>query len=205
MLKLHGVPRSNYTSLARACLIAKGVSFEDAKAAPSQDADFLSRSPMGRIPCLETEHGFISETLAIAEYLDAIEPSRPLLPRAPYARAKNLELIRHLELDVELVARRCLPAAFFGAPLSDETKESARRDLARGMQAVERLIVCDPFAAGTEFTLADLYAFYTFTLAGAIVQKIYGEDLLAGHPRIRDLIERLGSHDVIREVESAKQ
>ena len=65
--------RSNYCSLAKASLVAKG-------------------------PCLETGQGFISESLAIAEYLDAIQPERLLLPTDPFARAKCLELIRHLEL-----------------------------------------------------------------------------------------------------------
>jgi len=204
MLKLHGFPRSNYYCLAKASLLAKGLSFEEVNALPSQEEDYLTKSPMGKVPCLETEQGFISETLAIAEYLDGIAPDKPLLPADPYARAKVLELIRHLELDVELVARRCLPEAFFGATVSDETKASTEKDLARGMKAVSRLFVCDPWAAGTEFTLADLYTFYTFGLAGAVVQKIFDKDLLADLPQVKDLIGRLAELDAIREVEAAK-
>jgi glutathione S-transferase len=161
MLKLHGMSRSNYYCLAKACLVAKGIPFEEVDATPSQEEDYLSKSPMGKVPCLETDQGFVSETLAIAEYLDGIAPDRPLLPAEPFARAKTLELIRHLELDIELVARRCLPAAFFGATASEETKKSTDRDLKRGVRAVSRLFVCDPYATGSEFTLADLYTFYT--------------------------------------------
>ena len=199
MLKLHGMPRSNYYSLARACLIWKGLPFEEVNAAPSQDEEYLAKSPMGKVPCLETDEGFVSETLAIAEYLDALEPTRPLLPSAPFPRAKALELIRHVELDIELVARRMLPAAFFGAPASDELKAITEKDLARGVKAVSRLIVCDPYATGSTCNLADLYSFYSFGLARAVVEKIYGTDLLAELPQVRALMEKLAGEDVIRE------
>ncbi len=201
MLKLHGMSRSNYYRLARACLVFKRIPFEAVNAAPSQDEDYLTKSPMGRVPCLETDQGYLSETLAIAEYLDALHTDRPLLPADPWARGKTLELIRHVELDIELVARRCLPAAFFGQEASEELRQSTRTDLERGVRAVARLYVCDPYATGSEFNLADLYTFYSFGLAGAISGKIFGMDLLEGLPQVRSLLERLAGEDVIREVE----
>lgn len=203
MLKLHGMSRSNYYNLAKACLAFKGTSYEEVKAIPSQEEDYLLKSPMGKVPCIETEQGFVSETLAIAEYLDAIQPDKPLLPTAAFARAKTLELIRHIELDIELVARRCLPAAFFGASASDELKESTHKDLARGVKAVSRLFVCDPYATGTELNLADLYTYYSFGLASAIVQTIFEEDLLADLPQVKALMSRLAEEEPIKSLEAA--
>jgi glutathione S-transferase len=203
VLKLHGMSRSNYYNLAKACLIYKEIPFEEVKAVPSQEEDYLTKSPMGKVPCLETDEGFLSETLAIAEYLDALQPERPLLPAEAFARGKALELLRHVELDIELTARRCLPAAFFGAEASEELKASTRKDLARGIRAVSRLYVCDPYATGSEFNLADLYTYFSFGLAGAIVQKIFDEDLLAELPQVRSLLERLAEEPAIREVEAA--
>lgn len=203
MLKLHGMSRSNYYRLAKACLVFKGASFDEVKAVPSQEDDYLSKSPMGKVPCLETDQGFLSETLAIAEYLDALLPEQPLLPKDAWARGKALELIRHVELDIELVARRCLPAAFFGAEASEETKQATRTDLERGIRAVSRLYVCDPYATGAEFNLADLYTFYSFGLAGAITEKLFGMQILAGLPEVQKLIERLAGEAVIRTVEGA--
>ena len=205
MIKLHGMSRSNYYSLTKACFIEKGMAFEEVNAIPSQEEGYLVRSPMGKVPCIETDQGFLSESLAIADYLDQIQPEKPLLPTDPFARAKNIELILHLKLDVELIARRCLPEAFFGATVSDETKKATQKDLKRGIKAVSRLFVCDPFAAGAEFSLADMYTFYSFGLAGAIVQKIFGEDLLAEIPQVKTLIGTLAERDSIREVEAAKQ
>ena len=204
MIKLHGVKGSNYYSLTKACFLEKAMPFEDVTAPPSQEEDYLVKSPMGKVPCIETEDGFISETFAIADYLDQIQPERPLLPANPYARAKAIELCRHLELDVELVARRCLPAALFGATVSDEVKANTEKDLKRGMKAVSRLLVCDPYVAGHEFCLADIYTFYVFGLASQIVQKIFDKDLLEGLPQVKTLIGELAKRDCIREVEAAK-
>lgn len=203
MLKLHGMSRSNYYNLAKACLAFKGIPFEEVKAVPNQEEDYLSKSPMGKVPCLETDQGFVSETLAIAEYLDAMEPAKPLLPTDPFARAKAIELIRHIELDIELVARRVLPAAFFGATASDELKETTRKDLARGVKAVSRLFICDPFATGGELNLADLYTYYSFGLAGNIVKVIYEEDLMAELPQVTALLERLAGEEPMRSLEAA--
>jgi glutathione S-transferase len=202
MIRLHGMSRSNYYNLTKAVLLEKGISFEEVKAVPSQDEEFLSKSPMGKVPCLETDQGFISETFAIIDYVERLNPEPALLPADPYARAKVIELIRHIELDVELVARRCLPAAFFGADASEELKTSTERDLKRGMAALERLLVCDPYIAGEAFTLADLYAFFTFGLAGNIVETIFGTRLLDGHAELAALLERLAKRDSIRSIQS---
>lgn len=203
MIKLHGMGRSNYYNLAKACFLEKGIAFEEVNAIPSQEEDYLGKSPMGKVPCIETDEGFISETFAIADYLDRIAPEQPLLPADPFARAKAIELCRHLELDVELVARRCLPEAFFGATVSDEVKASTSKDLKRGMTAVTRLIKCDPYIAGHDFCLADIYTFYVFALASQIIQKVFDEDLLADLPQVKTLIGELAKRDCIREVEAA--
>jgi glutathione S-transferase len=198
MLKLHGYSMSNYTSLVKACLLEKGIAYEDVETMPSQEAEFLGKSPMGKVPSLETESGFVSEAFAIADYLDQIQPEPALLPSEPYARAKAIELIRHIELDVELVARRCLPAAMFGAKASEETQKRTEKELRKGLKAVGRLFVCDPYAAGVEFTLADLYTYYSFGLAGQIAQKMFGLDILEDMSKVKDLIGRLAQRDSIR-------
>jgi glutathione S-transferase len=159
---------------------------------------------MGKIPCIDTERGFLSEAYAIADYLDSIQPEPRLLPADAFARAKAIELCRHLELDVELVARRCLPGAFFGAPLSDEVKASTEQDLSKGARAVDQLLVCGPYAAGSEFCLADIYAYYCLGLARAIVEKIFRKDLLDSIPRARDLLPLVGQQPSIQRVEAEK-
>ncbi|MDZ7683926.1 MAG: glutathione S-transferase N-terminal domain-containing protein [Gammaproteobacteria bacterium] len=58
MIKLYGFPISNYFNIVKIALIEKGVDFEFVDTRPSQDDDYLAKSPMGKVPCIETEDGF---------------------------------------------------------------------------------------------------------------------------------------------------
>jgi glutathione S-transferase len=204
MIQLYGLTMSNYYSLIKALLIEKGLDFEEVKAPPTQEEDNLLRSPMGKMPSIGIDGRYMSESLAIATYLERLQPDPALLPSDPFAAGKVMELACHIKLDVELVARRCLPEAFFGQTVSEETKAATAKDLARGMQAVDRLLVCAPFAAGSEMTLADFYAFYCFGLANAISQKMFDMNLLDGRPALSELMARLAEHPSIAAVETAK-
>ncbi|MCP5068507.1 MAG: glutathione S-transferase [bacterium] len=200
MIKLYGLRMSNYYSLTKALLIEKGIPFEEVQAPPSQDETYLQRSPMGKMPSIEVDGQFMSESLAIFTYVERLQPEPALLPSDPFAAGKVMELVNHLKLDVELVARRCLPELLFGKPVSEETKEQVKADLAKGMKAVSRLYVCNPYAAGSEFTLADLYTFYTFSLAGLLANKVVGLDLLADQPKIAELLAHLEKRPSIAQV-----
>lgn len=200
MLKLHGILGSNYYGLTKAALLEKGLEFEEINSPPSQEVDYLQKSPMGKVPALETEKGFISESYAIIDYLERVQPDPRLLPADAFLRAKAIELSRHLELNVELVARRCLVAAFFGGKASDETKKRTQKDLVKGLKAVGILAQCDPYIMGSEFTLADLTAYYTFGLAGDIAKKMFDTDILDELPQIKDLMNRLASRESIKQV-----
>ena len=67
-------------------------------------------------------------------------PEPPLLPSDPIEAAKVIGLCRHLKLDVEPVARRVLPAAFYGATASDEALATTDADLGKGLRVGYRRI-----------------------------------------------------------------
>jgi glutathione S-transferase len=205
MIKLYGVKPSNYYSLAKAILLEKGLAFEEVSNPPSQEEDFLQKSPMGKMPAIEVDGVYISETFAIAAWAERTQPEPALLPSDPVEAAKVIELCCHLKLDVELVARRVLPAAFFDATASEEVLETTEADLKKGMKAVARLFQGNPYAAGDSFTLADLFTFYTFGLSSTIIQKIYNKDLLEGYPQISKLMGELALHPSISQVEADKE
>jgi len=200
MIKLYGLRMSNYYSLVKAAMIEKGLAFEEVKAPPTQKEDNLARSPMGKMPSIEVDGQYISESLAIVSYLERAYPETTLLPADPVEAAKALELALHIKLDVELAARRLLPAAMFGGSASDELIETTRQEVTRGMQAVSQLMVCNPYAAGAEFGLADLYTYYSMGLASTIAQKMFGSDLLADYPQISELMTTLAARPSIAQV-----
>lgn len=72
MLKLYGLQASNYYKMAKLALLEKGFEFDDVQTSPNQEQSFLSMSPMGKVPCLEAREGFLSETMAIMEFLKTL-------------------------------------------------------------------------------------------------------------------------------------
>lgn len=200
MIKLYGLRMSNYYSLIKALLIEKDLEFEEVQAPPSQKEDSLRRTPMGKMPSIEVNGQFMSESLAIFGYLERLQPEPAMIPKDPFAAGKAIELASHVKLDIELVARRCLPELLFKQPVSEETKTQVKADLERGIKAVERLYVCDPYAMGPEFTIADLYTYYSFGLAGMLANQVVGMDLLAEAPKIAALMGRLAERPSIARV-----
>ena len=201
MITICGFAISNYYNKVRLAAAEKGVEYnDDSKVFPSQDAALLARSPLGKIPFLETENGLICESQVICEYLEDRYPEKPLYPADPYARAKVRELIQVLELHVELVSRRLLGAAVFGGSVSDETKAEVKRDLDKGIRAFTHLAKFGPYLAGSEFTLADCCAAVHFPLISLVTKTIYGEDILASIPQVADYMKLVGERPTVQKI-----
>lgn len=179
MLKLCGFAVSNYYNKVKLSLLEKAVPFEEEAAFPSQDEGMLAASPMGKVPFLRTPQGVVSESQVITEYMEEAFPEHPLYPRDLFERAKNREIIEHLELDLELVARRLYAEAFFGGSVSEETKAEVGRLLKKGLKSFARIARFAPFVAGAELTHADCAAWAHLPLISQCTKTIYGEDYLA--------------------------
>jgi glutathione S-transferase len=201
MLKLCGFRISNYHNKVRLALLEKGVPFEeDPTCFPSQKDEWVGRSPMGKVPILEADGTTISESEVICEYLEDAFPQKPLLPKDPVARARVRELITHLELHMELVARRLYGAVFFGGKVSDETREQVQKELAKGVRTLQRLAKFDPYIAGPELTLADCAAFVHLPLISLATKLAYGADALEGVTAIKPYLKMLGERPVFARV-----
>jgi len=181
MITLCGFGVSNYYNKLRVVMLEKGVPFAEATVYPWERERVLRSSPLGKIPYIETEHGGLSESEVILEYLEDAHPQTPLLPANAFARAKCRELIQHLELNVEWVARRLYREVFFGGVVSEETKREARERLIAGLNAVARLTSFAPYAFGSSFSAADCMGFFHLEYVRQTTRKIYGEDLLESH------------------------
>ena len=177
MIKLYGAPLSNYYNMIKVALIEKGLSFEEVLTPPSQDAGYLAKSPMGKIPCIETPDGFLAESIAILEYLEAVAPSPSLLPGTAFEQAKVREIAQVIELNIELVARRGF-GALRGKPVAESVAADLARDLPKGCAAVARLTQFGPFIQGDEMTYADIVGFFSFILANRAAKAVIEVDLL---------------------------
>ena len=201
MLKLCGFHVSNYHNKVRLALLEKGVQFEeDANCRPSQKDEWVARSPMGKVPIVEFDGAALSESQVICEYLEDAYPQPALYPKDPVARARVRELIAHLELHMELVARRLYGEAFFGAKASDETRQQVQEILARGVRTLRRLAKFDPYIAGSEFTLADCAAFTHLPLISLATRQVLGSDALEGIAELKPYLRMLGERPAFAQV-----
>lgn len=201
MLKLHGFRVSNYHNKVLIALLEKGVPYEeDATVRPSQDEAYLALSPMGKVPYAEIDGVRLCESSAILEYLEDAYPAKPLLPKAPIARAKVRELTTIIELHMELVARRLYGGVFFGGTLSDSTKAAVEKELAKGVRAFAALAKFAPFAAGAELTIADCAAACHLPLVSLSTKLAYGRDFLEGVPQVKPYLKMLNERPAFAQV-----
>jgi glutathione S-transferase len=193
MLKLYGFDVSNYYNMIKLALALKGLEYEPVLTYPNQTSEYLAISPTGKVPALATEEGVIIETNVVFEYLDELAPSVPLIFGSAYERARIRELMKMVELYIELPARRCHTEAFWGVPVHEVTKKEVKRALLNGMQAISRAASFSPYMAGDKISAADIFFLYSVDLASGVAKKLYNIDLLAEAPGAKELMDTLNA------------
>lgn len=161
--------------LVRMFLLEKGLEIDteevDIMGGENRQADYLTKNPMGELPCLELDDGSIlSQTVAICEYLDETQGGAKLVGDTPEARAATRMWIRNIEAKINdpltngfrwaeglgmfKDRRHCVPAA------ADDMKEIARE----GLVWLDERLAGREFVTGETFGLADilLYCFLDF-------------------------------------------
>jgi glutathione S-transferase len=107
----------------------------------------------------------------------------------------------HMELHLELVARRLYGPVFFkGKALSEDAKTAIERDLGRGVRAFKALAKFEPYLAGNELTLADCAAFVHLPLVSLATKLAYGRDFLEELPQVKPYLRMLGERPAFQRV-----
>jgi glutathione S-transferase len=127
----------------------------------------IRRNPHGQMPCLELDDGqYISEILAICEYLEERFPNPPLIGTTPEERAETRMWTRRIDLNIsEMMAMgfrfsqglNLFKDRVFTAPEAAEGLKGQAQDRLKwldGQMADGRQFVC-----GDRFTLADILLF----------------------------------------------
>lgn len=122
-------------------------------------ADHLSRNQLGKLPVLEIEDGvYLTESLAIIEYLEELAPEPPMIGATPVERARTRELERIIEIGVlrpisEIVHATESP---LGLPPNRAIEEYFRAQLPKALDLVEeRLADQRPLLMGDHPSIAD--------------------------------------------------
>jgi glutathione S-transferase len=202
MLTLCGFSASNYYNKVKLALLEKGLTFEE-ELVWVGGVD-TNASPLGKVPYLKTDEGTLCESTVILDYLEMKYPQHPLLPADPFAAAKARELLRFIELHLELVARNLYAEAFFGGKVSDAAKEKTGQQLEKSVSAFARLASFSPFVGGDTFTLADVAAAVHLPLVSGASRIIFGKDALADLP-VRDYLKRIGDRPAVLKINADRK
>ncbi|MDR5750966.1 MULTISPECIES: glutathione S-transferase [unclassified Caballeronia] len=178
MIKLYGFPLSNYFNKVKFVLLEHDIPFEEVRAGFNQDEATLARSPLGKVPYIETDAGPLCESQVIVEYLASAHPDKPIFAADPYHAAKERELATFIDLHLELVARDLYKQAFFGGAVTDYTKSRVEKLLTRHIAGFARIAKFAPYVAGPAFSIADVCAFVSLPLVGLATKAVYGRDFV---------------------------
>ena len=206
-LKLCGFAGSNYHNKVKLQLLEKGVAFEEELVWTGlKDNPALStRSPLGKVPFLDTPQGVILESSVCCEYIEATYPQNPLIPKDPFAAAKVRELIVYLDWHMEMVARELYGPAFFGAPPAPAEKvEQVRKLLKKGIAGFAKLAKFSPYVAGDTFTLADCAAIVHLPVIAGMAKLVLQEDVFADLPT-RDYLKAMGERPAVAQMNADRK
>ncbi|MCK7544626.1 glutathione S-transferase family protein [Marinobacter bryozoorum] len=206
MIKLHGFSASNYYNVPKLALLEKGIEFEEVLSytgvGPKYKPEYLDKSPLGKVPALETPEGFISESRAILEYIERAYPEPSLLPESPFDVAKVQELSQFIELYFELVARRLIPNLIGGTQPDPAVLKEVESGLNKAVAALPKLSSFDQFAYGDKFTVADIGAILNLPIVRNVGKVFLDRDPLAEVPGLLAYLKRMAERPAVQKVQA---
>lgn len=204
MLTLHGFSSSNYYNVAKLALLEKEIPFRESLvysgASENYRPEYLKMSPLGKVPCLETPDGFITESRCIVDYLEEAYPENPLYPTAAFERAKLLELTQCIDLYLELPARRVLHNIFSRKPPPESVAAEVRTTVEKGTRALRSLACFDAFLLGDRFTAADIAGILHFPVVRFLTKGVLDCDPLGDVPGLSAYLDRMEERPMVKRV-----
>ena len=188
--------RSSASYRVRIALNLKGVDYRQrainlAKGA-QKEAAFRAKNPQGFVPCLEIDGHFLTQSLAICDYLDANFDAVPFVPKDPADRAHVLGLALTVACDIHpLNNLRVLKYLQGELGASEDAKDDWYRHwVVEGLAALEALAAprAGTFLFGDQPTLADI----------CLVPQLYNARRfsvpITGFPTLRRADETASAH-----------
>ena len=164
MMKLHNYFRSSASYRVRIALNLKGMAYDyipvHIARGEHKTGAFASLSADRLVPLLEDEGERFSQSMAIIEYLDEIQPEPPLLPADPVGRAHVRALAQSIACEIHPINNlRVLKYLVSELKLDDAAKNAWYRHWVReGLLAFERQLAQYPagiYCWGNTPTMAD--------------------------------------------------
>ncbi len=164
-MKLYSYFRSSASFRVRIALALKGIPYDYVPVhlprGEHREAGYLDVSADGLVPLLELDDGTrLSQSMAIIEYLDEVQPAPSLVPADPIARARVRALAQTIACEIHPINNlRVLKYLTRELKVEEEAKNVWYRHWVRtGMEAFERQLAQQPasrYCFGDQPGLAD--------------------------------------------------
>jgi maleylpyruvate isomerase len=167
-MKLHTYWRSSSAYRVRIALALKGVAYEPCfvhllrGGGAQHQPDFRAKNPLGQIPVLELDEPggplFLTQSVAIIEYLEERFPEPPLLPREPLARARVRELTELINSGIQPFQNLSTTAYLAEVAPGVDKQRWYERFIGKGLATLESRAsrVSGRFLVGDDVSIADV-------------------------------------------------
>lgn len=162
-MRLLGYWRSSASWRVRIALHLKGLPFTHEPVHLVRDGGeqhseaYRALNPMAQVPTLVVDAGgeevALTQSLAIMEWLEEAHPEPPILPAQPFERARVRQIAEIVNSGIQPMQN--LSTLLAVEALGAERAAWAKPRIARGLEAVERLLGTGPFALEARPTIAD--------------------------------------------------
>ncbi len=196
---LYSYFRSSAAYRVRIALNIKGIEYElrpvNLLEGAQREAGYLDANPQGLVPALQLDDGTrLTQSMAICEYLDEVQPEPPLLPGDAAARARVRALAQIVGADTHpLNNLRVLNYLTGELEVTDDQRLAWIREwIARGFGAVEALLAgpaTGNFCHGNAPTLSDIF------LVPQVFNARRFDCDLSPYPRLVEIADRCGTLD----------
>lgn len=129
-----------------------------------------ARNPAGTVPVLELDDGrFVTESVAIIEYLEELHPSNPLIGEDPETRALVRSVERDMDVSVLMRLVRWVHAyrSPIGFPPDPHLAAHELERIPRGLGRAESRLGEAEYLAGASLTIADITLYAGLRFASA--------------------------------------
>jgi glutathione S-transferase len=184
MLRLHHREKAGRPPRVRWALEEAGADYEWAVMTQEEGAgeEHSRRHPLGRVPVLETEDGFLFESAALCLQVADLHPEAKLIPpTGTYERGLVYQWSVWAMSELEPAIIRT-----YTALQSDDAERTANAQerLTKLFAALEQALDGHDFVTGNEFTIADV-------VVGGVLVAAKRRELMPDSPNVNAYLERL--------------
>jgi maleylacetoacetate isomerase len=165
-LTLYDYWRSSAAYRVRIALNLKGMKYDSVPvsllAGEQRAASYRAQNPQGLVPMLSSDKGKFGQSLAIIEYLNETQPTPPLLPSDPEARAMVRAMAHVIASDIHPINNLRVQQYLTNQLGASDAQKTAwiHHWMADGFAALETLVKQagsnGKFCIGSESTMADI-------------------------------------------------